>query len=345
LNLPDLSAVLHGASALTGAALVGGIAALVGFGLHLALFALFDRIARASSGENDNLLVDNLRQPARWSLMAVAISVAAQSYPLLDRMWSQVAQFAVPALLGWTALRLVTTFAAILENRAELSQDVQAARSRKTRIAILSRTAAFVVVVITVALMLFSIPAVRSIGVTLMASAGLAGLAVGAAAQPALKSLIAGIQIAITEPFRIGDLVVIDGETGRVEEIRISYVVLRTGDERRVVVPATRFLDVTFQNWTRVNGGLTGTVIIPVVPFPDLAPLREAYLTALAAHPDWDKRTGSIQVGEARVGSVELRLLMSAEGPTALDRLRTAMREAMLDWLRQNSRESLCTSP
>jgi hypothetical protein len=105
----------------------------------------------------------------------------------------------------------------------------------------------FVIIFVTVALILLGLPAVRHIGATLIASAGLMGLAVGAAAQPALKSLIAGFQIALTEPIRIGDFVVVEGEQGRVEDIRLSYVVIRTGDERRLIVPTVKFLDATFQ--------------------------------------------------------------------------------------------------
>ncbi|MBV1690221.1 mechanosensitive ion channel family protein [Novosphingobium sp. G106] len=228
-----------------------------------------------------------------------------------------------------------------MDSRAELSADELAARSRRTRIAILSRTAGFVIVFVTVALMLLGIPGVRNVGVTLMASAGLAGLAVGAAAQPALKSLIAGIQMALTEPIRIGDLVVMEGESGRVEDIRMTYVVIRTADERRLIVPTAKFLETTFQNWTRVAGGLTGTVVLPIVPGHEIAPIRAAFQTLINQQPDWDKRTAALIVSEVKIDAVELKLLMSAPGPTALANLRLAMREAMVEWLRTEMPEAL----
>jgi hypothetical protein len=174
-----------------------------------------------------------------------------------------------------------------------------------------------------------------------MASAGLIGLAFGAAAQPALKSLIAGLQLALTEPVRIGDFVVVEGESGRVEDIRLSYVVIRTADERRLIVPTTKFLDSSFQNWTRV-GGITGSVVLPVMPGFPFAPIRAAYEALLAAQPTWDQRTGVLLVSEARVGFVELKLVMSAADPTALAELRQTIREAMLEWLRQDMPEALC---
>ena len=170
----------------------------------------------------------------------------------------------------------------------------------------------------------------------------LAGIAVGAAAQPALKSLIAGIQIALTEPIRIGDFVVVDGESGRVEDIRLSYVVIRTADERRLIVPTAKFLDASFQNWTRQGGGITGSVVLPIKPGHAIEEIRKAYQALLAAHPDWDQRTGALQVSEVHVGSIELKLVMSAAGPTSLSRLRPAMREAMIEWLREHMPSALC---
>jgi len=182
---------------------------------------------------------------------------------------------------------------------------------------------------------------VRNIGVTLMASAGLATLAVGAAAQPALKSLIAGFQMALTEPIRIGDLVVMEGESGRIEDINLTYVVIRTGDERRLIVPTSKFLDTSFQNWTRVSGGLTGSVVLPIMPGQPIGPIREAYLKLLAERKDWDKRTGELQVWDVKADAVELKLVMSAKDPAALTRLRLDMREAMIEWLRETMPDAL----
>ncbi len=269
-------------------------------------------------------------------------TLVAEGQPVLAHLWDKAARFAIPALLGWTAFSLVKAFAAALESRAGYDHDDQATRSRRTRIAILSRSAAFVIVFVTVALMLLGVPGVRNIGVTLMASAGLAGLAVGAAAQPALKSLIAGIQMALTEPIRIDDLVVIDGESGRVEEIRLTYVVIRTADERRLIVPTVKFLDTSFQNWTRVSGGITGWVGLPVKPGTPLAPIRAAFEGFVTAEAGWDGRKREMQVHEARVGSIELRLLVSAKDPAALVRLRLGLREKMLEWLREAMPEALC---
>lgn len=342
-TMPTLGQLAGWSEALTRAGIHGGIAVGAALVVHLGLFMLLGRAARLSTSTSDELVFGRLRQPLRWGMVAVGISLAAEADPLIARGWDVAARFVQPALMGWAAFALVKAFAEVLDSHVDKSEDVMAARSRRTRVAIFSRTLGFGIVFITVALMLFGIPGVRNVGVTLMASAGFATLAVGAAAQPALKSLIAGIQIALTEPIRLGDFVVIDGESGRVEDIRLSYVVIRTNDERRIIVPTAKFLDASFQNWTRVGGGITGSVVLPVRPGHAIQPIREAYAAALRAHPDWDQRTGQLQVSEARVGSVELKLVMSAEGPTELARLRFAMREAMLDWLREHCPEALCT--
>ncbi len=336
VNIPDRLTALTG-SALTVAVAVG--AALV---LHIVVFKLLGRFAKLSQLASDSVVIERLREPLRWSLVAIALSLAAETDPALSRVWLAVERFLVPGLLGWVAFALVKSFALVLESRAELSSDEIAARSRRTRVAILSRTAGFVIVFVTVALILLGIPGVRNVGVTLIASASLAGLAVGAAAQPALKSVIAGIQMALTEPIRIDDFVVIDGESGRVEDIRMSYVVIRTGDERRLIVPTSKFLDTTFQNWTRVGSGITGSVVFPIRPGHAIAPIRATYLEAIKAHDSWDQRTALLQVSEVQVGSVELKLVMSARDPAALAQLRLALRETMLDWLRETMPEALC---
>jgi small-conductance mechanosensitive channel len=325
----------------TGAAIAAGIALGIAFLAHFMIFAVLDRIARLSPTDSDDVVVNRIRQPLRWSLAAIAISLAAENQAVLAHVWGAIARFAVPALLGWVAFSLVKAFAAIMSSRAVLSNDELAMRSRHTRIAILSRTLGFVIVFVTVALMLLGIPGVRNVGVTLMASAGVATLAVGAAAQPALKSLIAGIQMAVTEPIRIGDLVVIDNETGRVEDIRMTYVVVRTADDRRLLVPTAKFLETTFQNWTRVAGGITGTVVLPIVAGHAIAPIRAAFERLLAEQPEWDKRAGQLQVAEVKVDAVELKLVMSARDPGDMARLRFAMREAMLEWLRLEMPDAL----
>jgi small-conductance mechanosensitive channel len=328
-----------------GAAAFAAFAFAIGWLAHVVIHTLLRRIASRSLIKADDIIVHHLRHPARWTIVAFVIAFAARHQDDLGWLWGWFEPFLVPALIGWIAIALVKALTELLEHHAEDGRDADVQRSRKTRVAILARIAVFLIVFVTLALMLIAIPGVSKVGVTLMASAGLATLAVGAAAQPALKSLIAGIQIALTEPMRIGDYVVVEGESGRVEDIRLSYVVLRAGDERRLIVPTAKFLDATFQNWTRAGGGIAGHVALPVAPGTPIGPIRAEFLARLAAHPDWDKRHGALQVADARVGSTELRLVLSARDPDALGRLRLEIREAMVEWLRAELPEALCSEP
>jgi small-conductance mechanosensitive channel len=205
----------------------------------------------------------------------------------------------------------------------------------------LSRIATFAIIIVTVGLMLLDIPAVRDIGTTLLASAGLAALAVAAAAQPTLKSLISGLQIAMTEPLRLGDLVKIDGTAGRVEEIRMSFVTVRTWDERVLVVPTSRFLDETFENWSRKSEQLTGPVYLHLDPATDIGPIRAEFERFLQEHSLWDGRSQALLMTEAYPESIELRLSMSSKTIGDLWTLRCEVREHMLGWLRNEVPEAL----
>jgi len=205
----------------------------------------------------------------------------------------------------------------------------------------LSRIATFAIVLLTVALMLFSIPGVRAIGVTLMASAGLAGLAVGAAAQPALKSLIGGFQMALTQPITIDDVVIVDGQWGRIEDIRSTYVVVRIWDERRLIVPTSKFLEDTFENWTRTTAQLLAYVYLHLDPLAAIPPIRAEFERQTKAHPLWDGRVCTLQVTESDRQSIEVRLLMSAADASKAFDLRCAIRESMLAWIRDNQPDAI----
>ena len=341
-QLPSLNEVLHWSSRVSHAAVIAGMAVGLALLLHGLLFTTLRRATRRADAQAESLALIQLNQSARWALVAAAIAIAEDGDRLVSHIWGAISAYAVPALTGWVIFSLMRILAELMARHVDVNGDEIALRTRRTRITLLSRAAGFVIIFITISMILLGLPGARHIGATLMASAGIIGIAVGAAAQPALKSLIAGLQIAITEPIRIGDFVVSEGESGRVEDIRLSYVVIRTVDERRLIVPTPKFLDASFQNWTRV-GGITGSVLLPIRPGFAIAPIRAAYQRLLAGQPSWDQRTGDLQVFEARVGSVELKMVMSASGPTALGELRLAMREEMLEWLRVEMPDALCT--
>ena len=321
--------------------IVLGSAVVVALIAHWIIFAILRRLARASESTLDDVVVEAVRRPLRWAAIAFAITAAAENDALVGRGWDLFAKFLTPAVIGWVAYAVVRGLARGYEAQIGEADDPVAQRGRLTRIAILSRTVKVGIIIITVSLIMLNIPGVRDVGTTMLASAGLAALAVGAAAQPALKSLIAGLQMAITQPLRIGDLVKVDDQAGRVEEIRMSFVTVRTWDERVLVVPTMRFLDESFENWSRVDEKLTGPVMLNLDPIADIEPIRAEFERYVQAHPLWDGRNLQLLMTEAYPESVELRLSMSAETIGDLWTLRCAVREHMLGWLKSNQPEAL----
>lgn len=319
------------------AIIAAAIGILVALAAHRLLYGLLTRLTRASESKADDYLVTCLERPTRWAMAALGLVLAARETPALGTAWEKVAGFVMPALIGWIALAILHGLIKGMELKADITvADNLQARRKRTRLAIFSRIGGFVIVFVTIGLMLLSIPGVRDIGVTLMASAGLAGLAVGAAAQPALKSLIAGLQMALTEPIAIDDVVIVDGEWGRIEDIRTTFVVVRIWDQRRLIVPTSRFLEDTVENWTRTTSEILGTVFLYLDPLADIGPIREEFERRIGAHELWDKVAQAVQVTDTKPEAIEVRLLMSARNASDAFALRCDMREGMLAWIREN---------
>lgn len=320
-------------------------ATLVALVLHGLFMTIGRRLAARTPDSIDDAALLLARRPLRWIAVAVALAASRRFLELpswANELWRFAAGFIVPGLVGWLLITIVRVYARAVEIRYDIAvEDNLRARRRRTRATILSRIVVIGIALITVALMLLSIPSIRSIGITLMASAGLAGLAVGAAAQPALKNLIAGVQLAFTEPIRIDDVLIIEGEWGRVEEIRLTYVVVALWDERRLVVPVSRFLEMPFQNWTRNTSQLLGSAFFWLDPTADIAKLRAKYEQIVRANPRWDGRAFVLQVTDTKPDAIEVRVLATAKNAATAFDLRCDLREAMLAFIRDEMPEAL----
>lgn len=242
-------------------------------------------------------------------------------------------------ILGFTWCLLVLTgiLKRVFLKQFDISQENNL-RARKvyTQLNILQKIVNFIIIILGIGLILVSFEPIRKIGVGLFASAGVAGIIIGFSAQKAIGTLVAGIQIAFAQPFRLDDAVVVEGEWGWIEEINLTYVVVRIWDQRRLVLPTTYFLEKPFQNWTRTSADIIGSVFLYTdysVPFDAL---REELDRILENTPLWDKKVKVLQVTDAKERTVESRILVSAKNsPTAWD-LRVHVREKMIEFLQKN---------
>lgn len=215
------------------------------------------------------------------------------------------------------------------------------ARKVYTQFTILERIAIFIVILLALAAALMSFEEIREVGISIFASAGVAGIIIGFSAQKLIATILAGIQIAIAQPIKIDDVVIVEGEWGRIEEITLTYVVVQIWDKRRLIVPTPYFIDKPFQNWTKKSSEILGTVFLYTdynVPFDKL---REELTRILEGTELWNGEVNVLQVTDSKPGSVEIRALMSAkDSPTAWD-LRVLVRERLITYLQQNYPESI----
>ena len=216
-------------------------------------------------------------------------------------------------------------------------------RARKivTQVRILRRIATAVIVVLAVGLVLLQYEPFRELGTGILASAGIVGIVVGIAAQRTLADLIAGIQIALTQPIRVDDVVIVEDEFGWVEEITLTYVVVRVWDRRRIVLPITHFVEAPFQNWTRTSADLIGSVFLRVDYRTPVEAVRDELRRVVEASEYWDGDACALHVTDTSERAIELRAIASAESAPQLWELRCEIRESLVAYLRDHHPEAL----
>ncbi|AIO66340.1 mechanosensitive ion channel family protein [Burkholderia oklahomensis] len=288
-----------------------------------------------------------------YSFMSVIVSYVDRpslvllSFLALEFLWLQVADTLPHAAglrtlaavgtivsLTWLLMRLAAAVGdAIIRAHPIDTPDNLEARRIHTQTRVLARTVMVLIVIIGTGAALMTFPNVRQVGASLLASAGVAGLVAGIAARPVLGNLIAGLQIALSQPIRLDDVVIIQGEWGRIEEITGTYVSVRLWDQRRLVVPLQWFIENPFQNWTRSSAELIGTVFLYVDYRLPLDPLRAELARIVAAAPEWDGRVQVLQVTDATERSMQLRALVSARDSSLAWDLRCRVREGLVAFI------------
>lgn len=246
------------------------------------------------------------------------------------------------ASLTWLSTRAVQSIAdTIVERHPIHLTDNLAARRIHTQTRVLARSMNVLIIVVGTGMALMTLPLLRQIGTSLLASAGVAGLIVGFAAKPVLGNLLAGLQLAISQPIRLDDVVIVENEWGQIEEITGTYVVVRIWDQRRMIVPLQWFIEHPFQNWTRNSSELLGAVVLWVDYRLPLEPLRAEAQRLCHVFQEWDGRVCVVQVTETNERAMQVRILVSAPDAARTFDLRCKVREGLLDFIQQNHADCL----
>ncbi|QHL87517.1 mechanosensitive ion channel [Nibribacter ruber] len=337
-TLDHLSQFMQGLSVIVGALLAGILLKWVIFKVLAAYQHWFPHVWVEG-------MLRKLPKPVAYFLPLLILSTALPLVPLAPKPFEVMRRFMeilltcafAYFLIGWVN---VVQFRIRKKHQLDKEDNIRE-RRLFTQLQFIRRFVIILIIFFAAALILMSFPTVRKIGTGLITSAGIAGVIIGFAAQRSLANLLAGFQIAFTQPIRIDDVLVVENEWGRVEEINLTYVVMRLWDQRRLVLPINYFIEKPFQNWTRTNAELLGTVFLHLDYTAPVEVLRLELNRVLKETPLWDGRVGILQVTDSKERTLELRMLVSArDSGTAFD-LRCLVREKLVDFVQKNYPECL----
>lgn len=327
--------------------------------LLVLLFALFTgelfrlllntglRVYRNRTGDEvlANSAIEHLRPVLKVFLPLIIFNIAIDTMDLspdLLRVLHKMAEVLLICTIAWLFVQITEVVQDLVYHNYNMEEaDNYLARKVQTQVQFIKRLLVVGIFIIAVSIILLNFEGVRNIGAGLLTSAGVTGIIIGFAAQRSIANLIAGFQIAFTQPIRIDDVVIVEGEWGRIEEITFTYVVLRIWDERRLIVPINYFIENPFQNWTRSSADILGTVFLYTDYFVPIEELRKELRRLCEGSPYWDKRVSVVQVTDLTEGSVQIRALVSAANSGNAWELRVMVREKLVEFIRQYYPESL----
>jgi small-conductance mechanosensitive channel len=316
---------------------------LGGFMVSIWLFKLIKRLLRNQNNPAYLKVASIIQYPFKVLIILIALSIIKYQFEIVPEFkLGQIFYLLFLGVFTWLIIAVIKAFKTILLSGFKLDTDDNLrARKAHTQIRVFSRIVVFLVLFISVALALLSFEPIRQIGVSLLASAGIAGLIIGFAAQKSISMLLAGFQLAITQPIRMDDVVIVEGEWGKIEEITLTYVVVAIWDKRRLIVPVNYFIEKPFQNWTRQTAEIIGSVFIYVdYGFP-IDKLRIFMDESLSKNPHWDGKVKVLQVTDCTEKSMQLRALASARDSSSAWDLRVLLREELIEFIRLNYPEYL----
>jgi small-conductance mechanosensitive channel len=320
-------------------------AALAGMLMDRVLFRALRRFAATTDTRLDDVVVDYVHGPLKVILPLLAVISVLPALLLPDDLEGRLRHLlglCLVAAFAWLAIAIVGVLEEFVASRYSVeAPDNLTARRIRTQTVVLRRILVVLICLIAISIALMSFAGIRQIGASLLASAGLAGLVIGLAARPVIANLLAGIQLALSGPMRLDDVVIVEGEWGRIEEITTTYIVVRIWDLRRLVVPLSYFIEKPFQNWTRTSAELLGTVFLYTDYSVPVDEVRSELQRILENSGSWDGKVWGLQVTNATERTVELRALMSAPDSGKAWDLRCYVREAMIGFLQRKYPDSL----
>ncbi|HKS84051.1 MAG TPA: mechanosensitive ion channel domain-containing protein [Pseudolabrys sp.] len=326
------------------ALLILAIAVLVALALH----HWASRLVRRAIAERYPYFFSVFAQTrglAKAAILILAMIIVIPVAPLepdTAALLARLMAVAVIGLIGWASIIALHIAADLYLRRFRLDTDDNLlARKHNTQVRVLARTIDVLLIMLTLSAALMTFPAVRQYGVSLFASAGVAGIVAGLAARPVLSNLMAGVQLAMTQPIRLYDAVIVENEYGTIEEITSTYVVVKLWDLRRMIVPLTYFIEKPFQNWTRESSALIGNVVIYLDYSAPIDIIRQKFNAILKDSKRWDGDVGVVQVNDFKETTMEVRLLMSARTAGQAADLRAEVRERLIEFLQREHPEAL----
>lgn len=290
-------------------------------------------------------IIRHLQGPVNILLPVLSLDFAL-NFLVIDTKYqiilNKTLEIALTVIFAFILVRVIKVMEDYFYHKYDLKKaDNLKERKIRTQLQFIRKFALSLIVIITIAIILLSFESMRKIGAGLLTGVGIGGIIIGFAAQKSLGNLLAGLQIAFTQPIRIDDVVIVEGEWGRIEEITMTYVVVNIWDQRRLILPITYFVEKPFQNWTRVSSEILGTVFLNLDYMAPVEKLREELTSLLNQTPLWDKRVNVVQVTDNKQDTIEIRFLMSARSSGEAFDLRCLVREHMIKFLRENYPESL----
>ncbi len=260
----------------------------------------------------------------------------------LNNLTHQVLAICIISSVCWLCIRTMNGLEAFILKQYDIAATENLkARKMHTQLRVVARVVNVIIITVGFCVVLMMFERVRQLGMSLLASAGIAGIIIGFAAQRSISTLVAGLQIAITQPIRIEDVVIVENEWGRIEEITLTYVVVRIWDLRRLVLPITYFTERPFQNWTRNSADILGTVLIYVDYTASVQAIREKFFEILDQSDLWDGKERGVKVTNTTERTMEIRAMMSASDSSKVWNLRCEVREKLIDFIQQQYPDAL----